>query len=360
MERERFAYLFQQYVNKNCSSEELDEFMAMVRDSNESDYLDIVLDKFWDLSTEVELDKDRSEEIFKQVNLKDSNQINKTLNNSFSKKLNHTIHKTPNKPFKIWLSWAATIAIIGISGFLLLNKQKKEVQAVAGHQNKPEFILKPSNSVIAKTLNEHQKITLPDGSTVILNNNSSITYPRDFKSDKREVVLIGEGYFDIKHDDKKSFTVYTGKIKTTVLGTAFNIKAYEKDKNITVTVTRGKVSVLGDKTTLGIITPNQQIVFNKEIRKSNLSRVIAKNSIQWQETDLFFDDISMEQAAQILSAHFNTPINFSTNEAKRCRFTATFLKGESLDEILKIICSYNNAQYLSSASGITINGKGCE
>ncbi|WP_163024732.1 FecR family protein, partial [Pseudomonas viridiflava] len=113
----------------------------------------------------------------------------------------------------------------------------------------------PVELLTVKSGNEHQKVNMPDGSTVILNNNSSISYPKVFGV-KRAVTLTGVGYFDIRHDLKKSFTVHTGNLSTVVLGTAFNIKAYDRDHEISVTVTRGKVSVLDSNAALAILTPN--------------------------------------------------------------------------------------------------------
>ncbi|MEJ7559810.1 MAG: FecR domain-containing protein [Pedobacter sp.] len=342
MSQERFAYLFRRYVDKVSSPEELDELMALLRDPDQAYNVELVLDQIWNNSPDVVLEKSKSDDIFTKVIFSDL-----------------PLKKTGKiVPYRYWLSLAASIFIACIAAFLWFNNPERTDQVASAASVKAE--IPPATPITITTTNEHQKITLPDGSTVVLNNNSSITYPSVFPGNKREVQLSGEGYFDINHDEKKSFTVFTEKIKTTVLGTAFNIKAYKNEEDITVTVTRGKVSVLGDKAVLSIITPNQQMVFNKNYQKHNVAKVVAKNSIQWQESDLYFDDISMEQATEILSKRFNIPITFKNTKVAKCRFTATFLKGESLVEILNVICPYNNAQYESVAGKITISGSGCD
>ncbi len=342
MEQERSAYLFDKYVSKTCSPAELKEFMAIVRNANDQTVLDLVMDNFWNQSQETELNPIKADLILTRVLAADAK-------------------KTSNRPnFSIqWLGWAAAFLIICLATFFLnrqtnsnSNTAVKTVTNTSQDRNSP-------NLITVKTGDEHRKITLPDGSTVILNTNSSITYPKAF-GEKRTVILTGEGYFDIRHDLKKSFAVFTGKLTTTVLGTAFNIKAYDSDHEISVTVTRGKVSVLDSNAVLAILIPNEQVVFNKKDKQVNLAKVITKNTVQWQESDIFFDDISLEEAAEVLAKRFNTPITVDNESAKKCRFTATFLKRESLDEILKIICSYNHAQYQDSAGGITIKGGGCE
>lgn len=339
MKKERSAYLFQKYIDKKCSAAEQAELMELLNQHDNQTTIGQLMDDLWDETAEAEMEEKSAIDIFNYVVSSD--------------KVNHTPQK--KRTLKLWWSVAAAVMVIVCAGIFMFNQAKHE-QMLAQVKPQPAAIA----SIVEKTLNEHKKVILPDGSTVILNNNSSITYQKFFTGSKREVVLQGEGYFDVKHDPKKAFIVYAGKVKTTVLGTAFNVKAYDLDKNIEVTVTRGKVSVLNGESVLGIITPNQQVVFNKDHKKSNLTRVIAKKIVQWQESDIFFDDITMEQAAQDLSKRFNTNIGFSNDKVKKCKFTATFLKGESLDEILKVICTYNNAQYQTTANGITIKGEGCE
>ena len=154
--------------------------------------------------------------------------------------------------------------------------------------------------------------------------------------------------------------MHTGKIKTTVLGTAFNINAYDKSRDVVVTVTRGKVMVQDETKTLGILVPNQQVVVNKMQMKSQVIPVLAKSAIEWQEKDLFFDEVTMEEAAHKLSTYFNVKISFANDASKDCRFTGTFLRGERLEEILKVITSFNHIEYQKKAGEIVLSGKGCK
>lgn len=341
MQLDRAAYLFDQYVNRTCSTAELQEFMTLIKNADDTTVLDLVMDNFWNKSPETVLKSVKAEQILEQVISTDSKFIKKKPNLS-----------------RQWLGWAAAFFIVCFAAVLFKDRNKMP-QWAEKTASQSKQIVNPNPVLTIKTEDEHQKVNLPDGSTVILNHNSSITYPKVFSAE-RIVTLVGEGYFDIRHDAKKSFIVRAGKLSTKVLGTAFNIKAYDGNHNIEVTVTRGKVSVTDSQSVLGILVPNQQIIFNRKNKRINLVNVMAKNAIQWQESDIFFDDISLEEAAKILSKRFNTPITFENELPKKCRFTATFLKGESLEEILKIICSYNNAQYQTSAGGITIKGAGCE
>jgi transmembrane sensor len=208
-------------------------------------------------------------------------------------------------------------------------------------------------------LNQQTQITLADGSKVWINASSQLKYPKQFNSKTREVYLTGEAYFDIQHDADKPFIIHTGKVITTVLGTAFDIKEDKISHTIKITVTRGKVSVANGNTQLGILTPNQQISFNLLNSKATQTEVDAKQAIAWQN-ELHFEDITFAEAASQLQQRFNVKINFSNDKVKNCRFTGTALKGEKLDKILKVICAFNNATYQTKADGsIIIDGAGC-
>ena len=208
--------------------------------------------------------------------------------------------------------------------------------------------------------NQQKQITLADGSKVWINSNSQLSYPKQFTGKTREVYLSGEAYFDIQHDANKPFIIHTGKVVTTVLGTAFDIKEDKISQTIKVTVTRGKVSVANGNKQLGILTPNQQISFNLLNSKATQTEVDAKQAIAWQKNELHFEDVTFAEAASQLQQRFNTKINFSNDKVKNCRFTGTVLKGEKLDKILKVICAINNATYQTKADGsILIDGAGC-
>lgn len=209
-------------------------------------------------------------------------------------------------------------------------------------------------------VNQQKQIILTDGTKVWINAGSQLKYPQQFNGKTREVYLTGEAYFDIKHNASKPFIIHTGKVITTVLGTAFDIKEDKNSHTIVVTVTRGKVSVANGKKLLGVITPNQQISFNLLNSKSVQTEVNANQAIAWQKTELHFDDISFAEAAAQLQQRFNVKINFSNDKIKDCRFTGTALQGEKLDKILKVICAFNNATYQTKTDGsIIIDGAGC-
>ncbi|WP_411274953.1 FecR family protein [Daejeonella sp.] len=238
------------------------------------------------------------------------------------------------KPIKRWLvrmvAAAILLAICTIGVFFLRNESTKK-QTVAAQVNQQKL---------------NRLVRLPDGSTVIVSSGSKLNYPSSFDGlARREVYLEGQAFFDIKHNASKPFIVHTGQLETTVLGTAFNIKAFPGDIDITVTVTRGKVKVSDQNKTLGIILPRQQITCNKQKANSTLKTVDADTYLDWKAQDLLFDDVTVAEAAELLEERFNVNITFSDQLIKSNRFTTTFLKGESLEQVLKSICEFNDAVY---------------
>lgn len=200
--------------------------------------------------------------------------------------------------------------------------------------------------VAAVEQKENHLVVLPDGSTVILSFGSKLDYPSSFEGlAKREVYLTGQAFFDIRHDPSRSFVVHTGKLATTVLGTAFNIKAFPGDADITITVKKGAVRVSSQQKILGIVRPDQQIIYNKEKANSVQKEVEADNYLDWKKQDLLFDNLTVEEAARVLEERFKVKISISSPSIRTRRFTTTFPWNESLDAALKSICEFNEAVF---------------
>ena len=194
--------------------------------------------------------------------------------------------------------------------------------------------------------NQNRLIHLPDGSTVVIMKDSKITYSPEYdKLDRREVYLEGQAYFDVKHNISRPFIVHTGSLQTIVLGTAFNIRALKGDNKIIVTVTRGKVSVGNQYKVFGTVTPDQQIIFNKDMAKVVIKKVDANTYLFWKKEDLLFDDVTMKEAAMLLEERFKVNIAFADPKLMLNRFTTTFQHDESLEHELDIICEFNNTTY---------------
>lgn len=217
------------------------------------------------------------------------------------------------------------------------------------------FMKPRDRSIAVNAKKANHLITLPDGSTVILSASSKLNYPSSFDGEeKREVYLDGEAFFDVKHNETSPFIVHAGKINVTVLGTAFDVKAFPVDADITVTVKRGMVRVSDHNKTLGTIIPQQQIVYNKANENAVLQLVNSDDFINWKEQDIAFDNVTVAEAAALLEERFNVKIIIKDRLVQSERFTASFPASETLEQALKIICEFNSAAYQYDKERATI------
>jgi len=173
------------------------------------------------------------------------------------------------------------------------------------------------------------------------------------------VTLSGEAYFDIVHRTGQPFLVHTGKIVTKVLGTAFNVKAYPGEDAIEVTVDHGKVQVLKGRSSMGLLTDNQQMRYNKGTEGYISQKVNVEPVMAWKPAEVVFDDITMEEAAQRIGQRFNVTVSFVHPVVKDCRVTATFYQEDDLDEIMTVICAVSQSNFVIKGNTIVIDGKGC-
>ncbi len=240
---------------------------------------------------------------------------------------------------KILIRWsvAASVAALVLSAFFLF-KTADQQQSVS------------STDTTRAVIRKNNLVQLPDGSTVILSADSKIDYPTSFeKESKRVVYLTGQAYFDIQSNPDKPFVVHTGNLVTTVLGTAFNIKALPGEKSITVTVTRGKVQVANQKRIFSVLLPQQQMVYDIPKDEAVREVVDAAKVVEWKEDDLYFDDITVSTASAILSERFQVAIEIKDEQLKNQRFTTTFGRDENLESILTSITTFSNATYKVSS-----------
>jgi ferric-dicitrate binding protein FerR (iron transport regulator) len=184
------------------------------------------------------------------------------------------------------------------------------------------------------------KIILPDSTVVWLNSGSSLKYNRSFGKKSREVALAGEGYFEVKKDKTKPFTVHTDSINVNVLGTVFNVKAYTEEATVTVNLIEGSVAVSLPKATIEgslIMKPNERLVFDKQTKDIKTSEVDAARSALWTTGKLCFVDATLEQIAKDLERKYDVKIQIASEKTKNEVFSGSINLNLSLKEVLSYI-----------------------
>ncbi len=158
--------------------------------------------------------------------------------------------------------------------------------------------------------------TLSDSTKVYLAPGSRLTFPSTFSSDKRVVKLDGMGYFKVRHDASRPFTVLTDKTATTVLGTEFMVDSH----NSNISLVSGKVSArsLNGESRAVIIRPDEMVHFGSD-GKARLSEIDTTPLKAWRDGYLYFDNVELRDIMLAIGANFNKNVEFRSHRAEHYR-----------------------------------------
>lgn len=240
------------------------------------------------------------------------------------------VHQLAARSQRKWWIAAAVVLLLGVGGFYY-------------------FTGKPAAQVLAsvwqeyKTTNEVKEVNLPDGSRIWLNAGSGIRYDTAFVSGRREIWLRGEAYFDVAQMESKPFLVHTSHITTLVLGTAFNIDAYDSTNNIIVTVKDGKVAVSDSIKILSQLVANQRIICKADgsFRKDSAT---SADMMAWTSGQLVFRDMKFSEVAKRLERKFAVELIFRDASIGNCSITASFAETTTLRDILEMLALTNGSE----------------
>lgn len=197
---------------------------------------------------------------------------------------------------------------------------------------------------------EYKYLVLPDSTKVWLNAASTLEFPASFGTDKREVKLSGEAYFDVQHAEHTPFIIYTGKVSTTVLGTAFNIKAYPGQENIIVSVSHGKVRVnYGGNKTPALLTKGQQVKVNEVTESAITKKAALVETAPWKDGSLAYDGETMAEIAADLERVYNVAIRIDNKAVSAVNISTSFRRDIGIKEALHILCKLTDSQLLNTA-----------
>jgi hypothetical protein len=214
----------------------------------------------------------------------------------------------------------------------------------------------------------NQTFSLPDGSIVLLEKNSSIIVSEDFGKVNRTVLLKGKAFFKVVRNEKKPFLVRMGNLVTEVLGTSFKVGSDNQNKSIEVAVISGKVSVyatskngISKKLNGVVLTPNLKAVYNTENQTIQESIVETPQLLlpNLNKSDFVFDEIQFGDLRDRLKLFYGVDIIFVNKEIEKCLFKGD-LGGLDLFEQLDVACTSINAKYELRGATIFINGKSCK
>ena len=206
-------------------------------------------------------------------------------------------------------------------------------------------------------LGSKTKLYLPDCTLVWLNAGSRMTYSQGFGVDNRKVELEGEGYFEVKRNEKIPFFVKTKDLQLQVLGTKFNFRDYPEDHEVVVSLLEGKVGLnnLLREEKEAVLSPDERAVLNKANGLLTVESVTASNASQWTDGYLFFDEELLPDIAKELERSYNVKIHIANDSLKTFRFYGNFVRREqNIQEVLEALASTEKMQYKIEERNITI------
>jgi transmembrane sensor len=193
----------------------------------------------------------------------------------------------------------------------------------------------PAELVSIKTTNTVRVDTLPDGSIVHINKNSSITYAGDFKS-RREIKLTGEAFFEVKHNEQVPFTVRVNDINIRDVGTAFNVKS--KQQNTEVIVESGIVQVSRSANSIRL-TPNEMVRIKPGDKRLKIEKSTDQLYNYYRSNTFIAKGIPLLRLIDVLNEAYGSDIEIANSALRNTQITVTIRYEDSLSKILEIIRS---------------------
>lgn len=190
---------------------------------------------------------------------------------------------------------------------------------------------------------KNSRITLSDGTKVWLNAGSQLLYPSTFTRKTREVLLIGEAFFEVTHNKEKPFIVRTEHIDVEVFGTSFDVSAYTDDKFFETVLVDGKVGIevkkegfLSGKEKI-ILLPNQRIVIDKVEGDTKVSQVDVSLYTSWKDGMLKFETENLDRILRKLERYYNKKVIIKDTSLGGYKISGKLDLKSSMEEVLDVI-----------------------
>lgn len=223
--------------------------------------------------------------------------------------------------------------------------QKDEVTIKMNANGVITYIINPDAATPKNTANSFNTLSTPtggqynivlaDGTKVFLNTVSSIKYPTQFNEDKRVVELEGEAYFEVAKDKNKPFIVKSGNQSIEVLGTHFNVHAYDNESVTKTTLLEGSVAV-SYKNQKSILKPGQQSNVSENFNKIKIREVDTEATIAWKNGRFKFDNADLKSVMKQLERWYGIKVEYR-GDVSDVRFNGGTFMNKNLSEVLKVL-----------------------
>jgi transmembrane sensor len=326
---ERLRLLFRRYIDNSCSRQELEEFFMYVQKARHDELLRQLIKKIYSEQKEYNINTTFVNEEGRLI-LNQPEGIERTF-----------FPVAKNKRSKLLpLGIAASIIVVAVVALLTkvsTNSDNKKTNTV-------------SSTKMATNRSESKFILLEDSTQVWLNAASSLEFPDRFAANRREVLLSGEAFFDVKHADKVPFIIHTGNVSTTVMGTSFNIKAYPGQQNITISVSRGKVKVNHANGWVATLTKGQQAKVKRDGMEVTEKKLAPEGIAGWQQGDIVYEDETLGDIIADMQRIYNVNIRIAEKSIKDLTISTSFKREIGIEQALQVLCKLTDTE-LKRAEG---------
>lgn len=194
-------------------------------------------------------------------------------------------------------------------------------------------------------------LILPDGSRVWLNSETTLRFPVQFAGGKRVVYLSGEAYFQVKKDTSAAFHVCTKQQEITVLGTTFNVSAYENDRFTETTLIEGKVAVEGGAERV-VMKPSEQYILDKRSGVGELKEVETEFYTSWIDGKFYFTSFTFEEIVKKLERWYDFTMIYEEDDIRQMRFSGVIKKHRPIEEMLRFLEKTTDIHFKISGKNI--------
>ncbi len=254
-------------------------------------------------------------------------------------------------------AWMAAAALIVTGGLLVWTNNLQEKTKLASEHN----------------INEKRRVTLPDGTLIWLNKNSTISYNEEFGIHNRDIVLSGEAFFDVVHKAELPMTIHAGPVDITVRGTAFNVSAYPGNNKVETSLIRGAIelSVKDNPGQKVFMNPNEKVTVTYD---SSISKPVGKDArleldplttetqtglipeVAWIENKLVFSNESFAAVLEKMGRWYDVKFEVADAELAAEKFTGAF-DTETLDQALTALQMSYDFKVIKNKEGTIIISK---
>lgn len=217
-----------------------------------------------------------------------------------------------------------------------------------GRQVRKDF----SDIVVEAPAGSKTRMTLPDGTRVMLNAGSRLTYSQGFGMTDRALEFSGEGYFEVEKNEKLPFVISTRELDLTVLGTKFNFRDYPEDSEATVNLLEGKVALDNNLKYMETryLLPSDRMVMDKKTGEMQIIRAQVEKSVRWTDNILTFDEMLLPDIVKELRRSYNVNIVIENPELASARFYGEFnQRTQNIYDVLDILSATGRLSYEEDA-----------